>query len=242
MWMFLRRAWHSEIDDPGKVINCVKVGIALSVVSLFYYMGPLYDGVGETAVWAVMIVVVVFEYTVGVTISKCLNRATGTCLAGFLAIGVHWLVSKSGNKFEPIITGASLFLLASVANFFRFIPAVKKRFDYGTMIFILTFSLVSISGYWVDKLREMARERFSTIVIGTYLCILTSIMIFPVWAGQELHCSTIRNMEKLPKSLECCVAEYFDDGEKCSDALVQHQLAYKCILNCKAIEESMVSY
>ncbi|KAL3499063.1 hypothetical protein ACH5RR_041795 [Cinchona calisaya] len=85
----------------------------------------------------------------------------------------------------------------------------------------------------------MAWEWFSTIVIGTYLCILTSIMIFPVWVGQELHCLIIRHMEILGKSLECCVVEYFDDGKKSSDALVQNQLAYKCILNFKVIEESM---
>ncbi|KAL3499062.1 hypothetical protein ACH5RR_041794 [Cinchona calisaya] len=95
MWMFLRKAWHLEMDDPRKVIHYVNVGITLSVVSLFYYMRPLYDGVGGTAVWAVMTVVVVFEYTVGATITKCLNRAIGTCLARFLVVGVHWLATKS---------------------------------------------------------------------------------------------------------------------------------------------------
>ncbi|KAL3499070.1 hypothetical protein ACH5RR_041802 [Cinchona calisaya] len=65
MWMFLRKAWHLEMDDPRKVIHYVNVGITLSVVSLFYYMRPLYDGVGGTAVRAVMTVVVVFEYTFG---------------------------------------------------------------------------------------------------------------------------------------------------------------------------------
>jgi hypothetical protein len=34
-------------------------------VSLFYYFNPLYDGVGKNAMWAVMTVVVVFEYTAG---------------------------------------------------------------------------------------------------------------------------------------------------------------------------------
>ncbi|KAL3499071.1 hypothetical protein ACH5RR_041803 [Cinchona calisaya] len=39
-----------------------------------------------------------------------------------------------------------------------------------------------------------------------------------------------------------CIAEYFDDGEKSSDDLVQNQLTYKCILNSKATEESMANF
>ncbi|CDP20970.1 unnamed protein product [Coffea canephora] len=239
---FLKKAWHLGVDDPRKVFHCLKVGIALSVVSLFYYMRPLYDGVGGTAMWAVMTVVVVFENTVGATISKSLNRAIGTCLAGLLAVGIHWVASKSGNKLEPVIVEGSLFLLASAATFSRFVPAVKKKFDYGTVIFILTFSLVSVSGYRVEKLFDMAKQRLSTIIIGTSLCILTSMLVSPIWAGQELHCLIIKNMEKLATSLECCVAEYFDDGQKTTSAPVQNLQAYKCVLNSKATEESMANF
>jgi len=35
----------------------------------------------------------------------------GTSLAGFLGIGVHWVASRAGEQFEPIIIGISLFLL-----------------------------------------------------------------------------------------------------------------------------------
>lgn len=62
---FLEKSWNIGKNEPRKVIHCLKVGIALSVVSLFYYMRPLYNGVGGTTMWAVMTVVVVFEYTVG---------------------------------------------------------------------------------------------------------------------------------------------------------------------------------
>ncbi|CAI9093380.1 OLC1v1028875C1 [Oldenlandia corymbosa var. corymbosa] len=231
-------------DDPRKVFHCLKVGIALSIVSLFYYMRPLYDGVGGTAMWAVMTVVVVFEYTVGATIQKCLNRVMGTCMAGLLAVGVHWLATKSGNTIEPIITGTSLFLLASAVTFSRFIPGVKKRFDYGLMIFILTFSLVSVSGFRVEKLIDLARQRLSTIIIGTSLCILTSMLVFPVWAGQDLHCLITRNMKKLADSLDGCVAEFFGDEslEKTSDGSIPNPSAYKCVLNSKATEEAMANF
>lgn len=91
---------------------------------------------------------------------------------------------------------------ASAVTFSRFIPVVKARFDYGAMIFVLTFSLVSVSGYRVEKLLNMAHERLSTIIIGTCLCILTTMLVFPVWAGAELHSLITRNMTKLSSSLD----------------------------------------
>ncbi|XP_024995117.1 aluminum-activated malate transporter 10-like [Cynara cardunculus var. scolymus] len=239
VWRFLKQAWDLGVDDPRKVFHCLKVGVALMVVSLFYYMRPLYDGVGGSAIWAVMTVVVVFEYTVGGTLYKCLNRICATFLAGFLALGIHWVAIHSGHRFEPYIMGISLFILASATTFSRFIPVVKARFDYGCTIFILTYSLVSVSGYRVEHLLSVAHERLSTIIIGTCLCIITSMLVFPVWAGMELHVLIPRNMDKLSKSLECCVADYFGDGDDESKKTLN---GYKCVLNSKASEEAMANF
>lgn len=95
-----------------------------------------------------------------------------------------------------------LIITASAATFSRFIPSIKARFDYGAMIFILTFSLVSVSGYRVDKLIDLAHQRLSTIAIGVSLCIMISMFVVPVWAGNELHQLIHRNMDKLANSLE----------------------------------------
>ncbi|KAF8379978.1 hypothetical protein HHK36_027445 [Tetracentron sinense] len=243
IWRFLEKAWDLGVDEPRKIIHCLKVGMALTVVSLFYYMRPLYEGVGGNAMWAVLTVVVVFEYTVGATLSKSLNRATGTFLAGTLAVGVHWVASQSGEKFEPVVLGASVFLLASTATFFRFIPMVKARFDYGALVFILTFSLVSLSGYRVDRLFKMAHERLSTIAIGTSMCILISMIFCPVWAGKELYLLITRNMGKLANSLDGCVVEYFKDSEPVIESEEESHMklqGYKCVLNSKATEESLM--
>ena len=62
---FLKKSRDIAEDDPRKVIHCLKVGMALTVVSLFYYMRPLYEGVGRNAMWAIMTTVVVFENSVG---------------------------------------------------------------------------------------------------------------------------------------------------------------------------------
>ncbi|RWW60582.1 hypothetical protein BHE74_00032410 [Ensete ventricosum] len=292
-------------DDPRKVVHCLKVGLALALVSVFYYTRPLYDGVGGAAMWAVMTVVVVFEFTLilgkwcvvdaGGSLYKGLNRATATLSAGSVAFGIHWLAIKSGRTADHIILGASVFLLcktthsilglsipfhnpphsravssssASAATFSKFIPAVKARFDYGVTIFILTFNLVAVSSYRVEKLLALAQWRFCTITIGFCICLTVCVVIRPVWAGEELHRLVMRNMEKLADSLEgtwvrACmhaalrcskliyssckvtesVAEYLEEEEEggvdCNQKLGQKSQGYRCVLNSKSSEDSL---
>lgn len=60
-----RQAMKVAKDDPRRSIHSLKVGIALTLVSLLYYLKPLYNNFGASAMWAVMTVVVVFEFSVG---------------------------------------------------------------------------------------------------------------------------------------------------------------------------------
>lgn len=62
---FFCKAWDAAVDDSRKVMHCVEVGMALTIVSLFYYIRPLYNRIGGNAMWEVLTVVVVFEFTVG---------------------------------------------------------------------------------------------------------------------------------------------------------------------------------
>lgn len=82
------------------------------------------------------------------------------------------------------------------------IPSIKKRYDYGVMIFILTFNLVAVSGLRADKILELARERLTNIGMGFSVCIITSLLIFPMWASDELHRSTSSNFTKLASCIE----------------------------------------
>ncbi|KAL5214464.1 hypothetical protein ABZP36_003616 [Zizania latifolia] len=243
---FAGRVWKIGADDPRRVLHGLKVGFALALVSVFYYTRPLYDGVGGAAMWAVMTVVVVFEYTVGGCVYKGFNRATATVSAGAVALGVHWIASKSSDMFEPVVRSGSVFLLAAAATFSRFIPTVKTRFDYGVTIFILTYSLVAVSGYRVDALVAMAQQRISTIAIGIFICLAVCLLAFPVWAGQELHRLTARNMDKLAGAVEACVEGYFADApddKRQSPPLASATKAegYKCVLNSKASEDSQAN-
>ncbi|KAK8502203.1 hypothetical protein V6N13_122636 [Hibiscus sabdariffa] len=236
-------------DDPRRVTHSFKVGFALSLVSLLYYARPLYDGFGVAGMWAVLTVVVVFEFTVGGTLSKCLNRGFATFLAGGLGLGADYFASLFGKKGEPIVLGILVFLLAAAATFTRFFPRMKARYDYGVMIFILTFSMVAVSGYRVDELVVLAHQRLSTIILGGATCMLISIFICPVWAGEELHKAVASNLEKLAIYLEGFGGVYFlscrdegsgvDSKDGSGKSLFQ---GYKSILNSKNSEESLANF
>lgn len=91
---------------------------------------------------------------------------------------------------------------AAASTFTRFFPRIKGRYDYGVLIFILTFSMVAVSGYRVEAILEMAHERLLTIVIGGGTCMVLSAFVCPVWAGEDLHKLTASNIEMLANYLE----------------------------------------
>ncbi|KAG6595153.1 Aluminum-activated malate transporter 8, partial [Cucurbita argyrosperma subsp. argyrosperma] len=235
-------------DDPRRIIHSLKVGLALTFVSLLYYWRPLYDGFGIAAIWAVLTVVVIFEFTVGATLSKGLNRGLGTLLAGALGVGAQHFASLFGQTGEPIVLGFFVFLLAAASTFSRFFPRIKARYDYGVLIFILTFSLVSVSGYRVEKILELAHQRLSTILIGGATCIFISLFICPVWAGESLHNIIVSNIEKLANYLEGFGVEYFqyEDGENVDEDSKHNKLsslqAYKTVLTSQSSEESLANF
>ncbi|XP_006652274.1 aluminum-activated malate transporter 1 [Oryza brachyantha] len=240
---FARKVAGIAADDPRRVVHSLKVGLALTLVSVLYYVTPLFKGFGVSTLWAVLTVVVVMEYTVGGTLSKGLNRAFATLVAGFIAVGAHQVANRCGAQGEPILLAIFVFLLASAATFSRFIPEIKARYDYGVTIFILTFSLVAVSSYRVEELIQLAHQRFSTIVVGVATCLCTTIFVMPVWAGEDLHKLTAGNLDKLAQFLEGMEIECF--GENASAENLEGKTflqAYKSILNSKATEDSLCNF
>lgn len=252
-------------DDPRRIAHSFKVGLALTLVSVFYYVTPLFDGFGVSSMWAVLTVVVIMEYTVGTCIScfvslipctwegrscteavpcallrwnskqrpqpSCRNTCgwfTGSCSSSdrgplrrerrthpSRALRLH---TRYASPLLPVECWYHVFvprsalmvrcvcymalLAAAAATFSRFIPEIKARYDYGVTIFILTFSLVAVSSYRVDELIQLALQRVSTIVVGVATCLCTSIFVFPVWAGEDLHKLVAADLEKLANFLE----------------------------------------
>lgn len=95
----------------------------------------------------------------------------------------------------------------------RFSPGLKARYDYGMLIFILTFCMVTLSDVSGHELFEMAYERLLTIIIGSFIAILVCICIYPVWVGEDLHNQIAANIAKLSDFLEgmCAVSVIFFD-------------------------------
>ncbi|XP_022756028.1 aluminum-activated malate transporter 2-like isoform X2 [Durio zibethinus] len=208
-----------------------------------FFSKPLYDSFGVSAMWAVMTVVVVFEFSVGATLGKGVNRGLATLLAGALAVGAHKLANLSGRIGEPIVLGFFVFLQAAVSTFARFYPKIKARYDYGLLIFILTFSLISVSGFRDDEILELVHKRSSTVLIGGSTCVIVSIFLFPVWAGEDLHNLIASNMEKLGSFLEGFGDEYFkipEDGESKGDKSFLQ--GYKSVLNSKSDEDALSNF
>ena len=51
--------------DNRRLLHAAKVGLALVLVSLLYMLEVIHDRLGDNAMWAVMTVVVIFEFTAG---------------------------------------------------------------------------------------------------------------------------------------------------------------------------------
>lgn len=84
----------------------------------------------------------------------------------------------------------------------RFFPYIKRNYDYGVVIFLLTFNLITVSSYRVSNVLKIAHERFYTIAIGCGICLVMTLFIFPIWSGEDLHNSTVIKLEGLAKSIE----------------------------------------
>jgi hypothetical protein len=242
-----RKVWKVGKDDPRRVIHAMKVGFALSVVSMFYLMDPLFKGVGDTAIWAIMTVVVVFEFTAGATLSKGLNRGIGTLLAGTLGVLVGGVAEIAETLGDAIIISASCFVLGAAATYSRFFPKVKSKYDYGVLIFLLTFNMITVSGYRFDNVFRMAYQRLATIAMGCAICVVISLFAAPIWAGDDLHKSITDKMPGLADSIEGCVLEYFKALEVREDGpfVIQEDPIFEgCrnVLDSKAIEESLANF
>ncbi|KDP21473.1 hypothetical protein JCGZ_21944 [Jatropha curcas] len=228
-------------DDMRKWIHSIKVGVALILVSLLYFLDPLYKEVGDdNAMWAIMTVVVIFEFYAGATLGKGLNRGMGTILGGGLGCLTANLAQHVGGTSSSIIIGTAMLIFGGAATYCRLTPRIKARYDYGAMIFILTFSLVAVSGRRFMVI-EIARERLLMIVLGFVICIFTSLFIFPIWASDELHDSTVSKFQALATSIEGCLEDYFRfDSEK--ERQPVNFSKCKSLLNSKSKDESLANF
>ncbi|CAI9095419.1 OLC1v1031372C1 [Oldenlandia corymbosa var. corymbosa] len=240
-----KTVWKVGKEDPRRVIHSIKVGLSLTLVSLLYLLEPLFEDIGQNAIWAVMTVVVVLEFTAGATLCKGLNRGLGTLLAGSLAFLIEYIATTSGKTFKAIFIGSAVFLIGMAATYMRFFPYIKKNYDYGVVIFLLTFNLITVSSFRVDNVLKIAHERFYTIAIGCGICLIMTLLIFPNWSGEELHNCTASKLDGLAKSIEACVNAYFSEETKTTnEELLEDPIykGYKAVLDSKSTDETLAMY
>ncbi|PWA59828.1 aluminum-activated malate transporter [Artemisia annua] len=174
-----------------KLIHSLKVGFALVLVSLLYILDPLFEQVGENAMWAIMTVEVIFEFFAG-----------------------------------------------AMATYCRFIPTINKRYDYGGMIFILTFNLVAASRLRDPVILELAHKRLSAVWMGFSVCIFISLLIYPSWASDELLYLTSSKFNELACCIEECIEAYFSiDCQRESHSIV-YVNSCKSVLHSESSDES----
>ncbi|ESQ39808.1 hypothetical protein EUTSA_v10000866mg [Eutrema salsugineum] len=201
MKKILKNLWNVGKEDTRRVKHALKVGVSLTLVSLLYLMEPFFKGIGKNAIWAVMTVVVVLEFSAGSTIT-----------------------------------------------YMRFVPYIKKNYDYGMLVFLLTFNLITVSSYRVgDSVIKIAHQRLLTITMGIGVCLFMSLLVFPIWSGDDLHKFTVTKLQGLSLSIEACVSGYFeeDKGKENSDSESESDdeeviyKGYKTVLDSKSSDEAL---
>ncbi|KAL5551890.1 hypothetical protein UlMin_002066 [Ulmus minor] len=247
--VWIRNVWEFAKEDTNRVTFSLKVGLAVLLVSLLILFRAPYELFGTNIIWSILTVAIMFEYTVGATFNRGFNRALGSLLAGILAIGVAQTALCSGRVAEPIIIGASIFLVGTLTSFMKLWPSLVP-YEYGFRVILFTYCLIIVSGYRGNPIRTCINRLYS-IAIGAAVAVLVNVLVFPIWAGEQLHNELVKNFNTVADSLEECVRKYLeDDGSEhpefsktLADEFSDEPAYRKCrtTLNSSAILENLAN-
>ncbi|OMP03814.1 Aluminum-activated malate transporter [Corchorus olitorius] len=164
-------------EDPRRVYHSLKVGLALTLITIFYYFKPVYD-YGENAMWAILTVVLVLEFSVGATLGKGLNRMFATLTGGALGIVTHRIATLSGKIGEPILISTFVFIMAAIATFMKFFPNLKASVESSKALKELA-----------STMEKMTRERSADVHMASSKTAaeeLKNLLKTSLWEEEEL--------------------------------------------------------
>ncbi|KAK4715385.1 hypothetical protein R3W88_013723 [Solanum pinnatisectum] len=236
---FAKKAIEMGKNDPRKIIFSLKMGFALSFVSLLIFWKKPTD-VAQFAIWAILTVLVMFEFTIGATFIKGFNRGLGTFCAGMLAFIFAQLALWAGEREKAVIV-VSIFIVAFIGTYLKLYPTMAP-YEYGYRVFILTYCILIVAGNRTREYNVAIFTRLALIAVGAGICLMINISVCPIWAGEDLHRLVVKNFMDLATSLEGCINGYlscvdYDEATNDSD-----YNGYKSVIESTSREQTLLGF